>query len=162
MILSKGRMINALISLLECSGWSTPLLFANPEDRFKRPWYISTYHADAKLLTPLCKCNIPSISIWRSYFKFKGYWVVSFKIIQIFKLHSGSKQCKTWLDAAEPTWIYTVCRCPIKRTLGGAANQWGRSINFGLEPLCTFLRSIRASSESSGESAIHRLAWAVR
>ena len=34
MILSKKRLKVALISLYECTGWSAPLLFANPEDGF--------------------------------------------------------------------------------------------------------------------------------
>ena len=41
MIISKKRITNALISLRGCAGWSAPLLFANPEDRFvaSRPIY---------------------------------------------------------------------------------------------------------------------------
>ena len=34
MILYKKRITKALISLPGCTGWSGPLLFANPEDRF--------------------------------------------------------------------------------------------------------------------------------
>ena len=34
MILFKKRITKALISLRGCAGWSAPLLFANPEDRF--------------------------------------------------------------------------------------------------------------------------------
>ena len=34
MILSKMRITRALIRLRGCAGWSAPLLFANPEDRF--------------------------------------------------------------------------------------------------------------------------------
>ena len=36
MILSNKRIIKALIRLRGCAGWSEPLLFANPEDRFSR------------------------------------------------------------------------------------------------------------------------------
>ena len=36
MIISKMRITNALISLRGCAGWSAPLLFVNPEDRFSR------------------------------------------------------------------------------------------------------------------------------
>ena len=36
MIPSTKRMTKTLISLRECTGWSEPLLFANPEDRFSR------------------------------------------------------------------------------------------------------------------------------
>ena len=34
MILSEKRTTKALISLRGCTGWSTPLLFVNPKDRF--------------------------------------------------------------------------------------------------------------------------------
>ena len=34
MILSKKRITKALIRLRGCAGWSAPVLFANPEDRF--------------------------------------------------------------------------------------------------------------------------------
>ena len=34
MILSKKGIKKVLISLLRCAGWSAPLLFANPKDRF--------------------------------------------------------------------------------------------------------------------------------
>ena len=34
MIVSKRQITKALISLHGCTGWSAPLLFANPEDRF--------------------------------------------------------------------------------------------------------------------------------
>ena len=34
MILSKKQIIMALISLCRCAGWSVPLMFANPKDRF--------------------------------------------------------------------------------------------------------------------------------
>ena len=34
MILSKKRITKVLISLGLCAGWSAPLLFAHPEDRF--------------------------------------------------------------------------------------------------------------------------------
>ena len=33
---SKKERTKALISLCECTGWSAPLLFTNPEDRFIR------------------------------------------------------------------------------------------------------------------------------
>ena len=36
MILSKMRITKALIRLRGCAGWSTPVLFENPEDRFSR------------------------------------------------------------------------------------------------------------------------------
>ena len=36
MILFKMLITKALISLHGCAGWSVPLLFANPEDRFSR------------------------------------------------------------------------------------------------------------------------------
>ena len=36
MILSKMQITQALTSLCRCAGWSTPLLFANLEDRFSR------------------------------------------------------------------------------------------------------------------------------
>ena len=36
MIPSKTRITKALISLRRCTGWSAPLLFANPEDRVSR------------------------------------------------------------------------------------------------------------------------------
>ena len=36
MILSKTRITKALIRLHGCAGWSAPVLFANPEDRFSR------------------------------------------------------------------------------------------------------------------------------
>ena len=36
MILFKKRITKALISLCGRAGWSAPLLFANPEDRFSR------------------------------------------------------------------------------------------------------------------------------
>ena len=35
-ILPKKRITKVLISLPRCAGWSAPLLFANPEDRFSR------------------------------------------------------------------------------------------------------------------------------
>ena len=35
-ILSKKQITKALTRLRGCAGWSTPLLFANPEDRFSR------------------------------------------------------------------------------------------------------------------------------
>ena len=34
MILSNKLIIKALIRLCRCAGWSVPLLFTNPEDRF--------------------------------------------------------------------------------------------------------------------------------
>ena len=34
MILSNKRIIQALIRQRGCAGWSVPLLFASPEDRF--------------------------------------------------------------------------------------------------------------------------------
>ena len=34
MVLSKTRLTKALIRLRRCAGWSAPVLFANPEDRF--------------------------------------------------------------------------------------------------------------------------------
>ena len=36
MVLSKKRITKALIRLRGCAGWSAPVLFANPEDRFSR------------------------------------------------------------------------------------------------------------------------------
>ena len=36
MILSKKRLIKALISMRKCAGWSMSLLFANPEDRLSQ------------------------------------------------------------------------------------------------------------------------------
>ena len=36
MILSKKRITKVLIRLRGCAGWSAPLLFANPKDRFSR------------------------------------------------------------------------------------------------------------------------------
>ena len=36
MTLSKKRITKALISLRGCAGWSAPVLFVNPEDRFSR------------------------------------------------------------------------------------------------------------------------------
>ena len=36
MLLSKKRIIKVLIRLRGCVGWSAPVLFANPEDRFSR------------------------------------------------------------------------------------------------------------------------------
>ena len=36
MMLSKKRITKALISLRGCAGWSAPLMFADPEDRFSR------------------------------------------------------------------------------------------------------------------------------
>ena len=36
MVLSKKRITKALIRLHGCAGWSAPVLFANPEDRFSR------------------------------------------------------------------------------------------------------------------------------
>ena len=36
MILFKKRITKALISLRRCAGWSAPLLFSTPEDRFSR------------------------------------------------------------------------------------------------------------------------------
>ena len=35
-ILSNQRITKVLIRLRGCAGWSAPLLFANPEDRFSR------------------------------------------------------------------------------------------------------------------------------
>ena len=34
MVLSKTRITKALIRLRGCAGWSAPVLFANPEERF--------------------------------------------------------------------------------------------------------------------------------
>ena len=36
MLLSDKRIPKALFSLRGCAGWSAPLLFAHPEDRFSR------------------------------------------------------------------------------------------------------------------------------
>ena len=36
MVLYKTRKTKALIRLRGCAGWSAPVLFANPEDRFSR------------------------------------------------------------------------------------------------------------------------------
>ena len=36
MMLSKQRITKVLSSLRGCAGWSAPLLFADPEDRFSR------------------------------------------------------------------------------------------------------------------------------
>ena len=36
MVLSKKQITKALISLRRCAGWSAPLVFASPEDRFSR------------------------------------------------------------------------------------------------------------------------------
>ena len=36
MILSKKQVTKALIRLNGCAGWSAPLVFANPFDRFSR------------------------------------------------------------------------------------------------------------------------------
>ena len=36
MILSNKRITKALIRVQECEGWSVPLLFTNPEDKFSR------------------------------------------------------------------------------------------------------------------------------
>ena len=36
MILYNKRITKALIRLHRCAGWSAPLLFVNPEDRFSR------------------------------------------------------------------------------------------------------------------------------
>ena len=47
MILSKQRITKALISLRGSTGWSAPLLFANPEDRF------SSVKAHMQLQQPL-------------------------------------------------------------------------------------------------------------
>ena len=53
MVLSNKRIIKALIRLRGCTGWSAPLLFANPEDRFSssRPIF------DYPLLSRNLKCN---------------------------------------------------------------------------------------------------------
>ena len=40
-LLSKKRITKALIRLRGCAGWSAPVLFANPEDRFS--------HAEAQI-----------------------------------------------------------------------------------------------------------------
>ena len=53
MILSKKRIIKALNKLGEWAGWSAPLLFANPEDRFSRVeahMYHNKYAADSQYL----------------------------------------------------------------------------------------------------------------
>ena len=36
MVLFKKRITKALIRLRGCAGWTAPVLFANPEDRFSR------------------------------------------------------------------------------------------------------------------------------
>ena len=41
------------------------------------------------------------LSIGRIHFKFMGCWVVSFNFIQISKVHSVSKQCRTGLDVSD-------------------------------------------------------------
>ena len=39
MILSNKQITNVLIRLCGCAGWSAPLMFANPEDRFSHVEY---------------------------------------------------------------------------------------------------------------------------
>ena len=52
MILSNKRIMKALIKQRVCPGWSAPLLFTNPEDRFSR--------AEAHIIT-LLLLNYPNI-----------------------------------------------------------------------------------------------------
>ena len=59
MILSKKRITKAMISLRGCAGWSAPLLFANPKDRFS---YIEAIVADSQHsrthLSPFARCTL--------------------------------------------------------------------------------------------------------
>ena len=54
MILSNKQIIMALIRLRGCTGWSAPLLFAHPEDRFSR----DQAHIDHSVVEPLDKTNM--------------------------------------------------------------------------------------------------------
>ena len=58
MILSYKQMTKVLISLYGCAGWSAPLFFRNPKDRFSR---IEANMVKAK---DLCLNFIYSSSIW--------------------------------------------------------------------------------------------------
>ena len=52
---SKKRITKALISLRESAGWSAPLLFANPEDRF--------FLAEARLTVLASACDFGTYRI---------------------------------------------------------------------------------------------------
>ena len=41
------------------------------------------------------------MAAWSIHFKFKGCQVVIDSFIQIFKVHSVTKQCRAWSDATE-------------------------------------------------------------
>ena len=70
MILSKKRIIKALISLRICAGWSAPLLFANPKDRFSRvpaqfSYFLNTQQAPYHLpLGPASLVYCPGSLFW--------------------------------------------------------------------------------------------------
>ena len=49
MILSKTRITRALIRLRGCTGWSAPVLFASPEDRYP--------HVEAHMITNTSTCR---------------------------------------------------------------------------------------------------------
>ena len=55
MILSKKLITTMLISLLGCAGWSAPLLFANPKDRFSRveAHFITSHYSHQAFVRPL-------------------------------------------------------------------------------------------------------------
>ena len=52
MIFSNKQIAKALIRLHGCAGWSAPLLFANPEDKFSRIEAKVEYDNLANLLFP--------------------------------------------------------------------------------------------------------------
>ena len=74
-VLSKTWITKALIRLHICAGWSTPVLYSTPEDRFSRDKAhitIRFYHAEAHIHSG--ESNDRRDSLPSKFIKALGYW----------------------------------------------------------------------------------------
>ena len=73
MVLSKKRITKALIRLRRCAGWSAPVLFANPEDRFSRvaAHIVHTIGPDNRVRTEMGEQNSRTFAgLFQDFFSF--------------------------------------------------------------------------------------------
>ena len=100
MQLSKKWITMALIRLCGCSGWSEPVLFANPRRQVQiiYMWHLTSRY-DLDLLSGCLKCSLHITSIW---------WTTSWNIYIIWQVWP-TQTLFMWLWPWSKQGVWNIC-----------------------------------------------------